>query len=349
MEGVTCLGGRSAPLQQYGFWVQAEATQNNQEIFMYFYRCNSCRLGFAIPVIFSMVDTTSGQRWFVGLLGLALSARKQLSCRFRQGCTSNCTLARHSWWFHSCETLIWVKYQLFRAVLPILFLRSRWFRRLCSASRRLCLCILRLGISVHDESWWTLWKLWWRNDCVRDFRCVSWRRRCWKSCCVFESVFLCFFVSQWGMCFGYIRFAMFDQQPLFSRLAQAVGQATKSHEPNFSKPNWTFFRFGRHLEVALSPSFDGRLQGWWWFWWVLSPLQRRGVNISMSEQRWLPACWLLLRGSVDSFCAPQYKVAVVAAVAVVAVAVVAVVAVEVAVVYTSTQIYKFTAYIPCLA
>jgi len=71
----------------------------------------------------------------------------------------------------------------------------------------------------------------------------------------------------------------------------------------------------------------------------------------MSEQRSLPACWLLLRGSVDSFCAPQYKVAVVAvvAVAVVAVAVVAVVAVEVAVVYTSTQIYKFTVYIPCLA
>ena len=73
------------------------------------------------------------------------------------------------------------------------------------------------------------------------------------------------------------------------------------------------------------------------------------MNISMSEQRSLPACWLLLRGSVDSFCAPQYKVAVVAAVAVVAVAVVAVVAVEVAVVYTSTQIYKFTVYIPCLA
>ena len=75
--------------------------RTTREFFRFFFRgCNSCRLGFflnfGISVIFSIVDMTSGQRWFVGLQGLALSACAQLSGRFRQGCTSNCTLARHS-------------------------------------------------------------------------------------------------------------------------------------------------------------------------------------------------------------------------------------------------------------
>lgn len=105
--------------------------------------------------------------------------------------------------------------------LPILFLRSRWFRRVCSASRRPCLCILRLGISVH-ESWWTLWKLWWRNDCGRDFRCVSWRRRCWKSCCVFESVFLRFFCVAMSICFGYVNILQIWSTPSRSCLESLV-------------------------------------------------------------------------------------------------------------------------------